>query len=70
MYVAPNKHLIPQENQDPNFRKPAATGQSKRPTGLRKPEVNNFNVNISNYNLYNKISLSSPTTLAIQIHYL
>merc|ERR1719266_836809 len=26
-----------QENQDPNFRKPAATGQSKRPTGLRKP---------------------------------
>jgi len=27
-----------QENQDPNFRKPAA-GQSKRPTGLRKPEV-------------------------------
>jgi len=28
-----------QENQDPNFRKPAATSQSKRPTGLRKPEV-------------------------------
>merc|ERR1719430_2134425 len=26
-----------QENQDPNFRKPAAAQQSKRPTGLRKP---------------------------------
>ena len=31
--------VAPQENQDPNFRKPAAAQQSKRPTGLRKPEV-------------------------------
>jgi len=31
--------IYDQENQDPNFRKPAAAQQSKRPTGLRKPEV-------------------------------
>merc|ERR1712088_677176 len=31
--------IADQENQDPNFRKPAAAQQSKRPTGLRKPEV-------------------------------